>query len=178
MTGATGQIYGIKLLELLRDIDTVETHLILSDWSRKTIKIETDFTPEYVESLADYCYGFNDLDASISSGSFPCYGMIVLPCSIKTMSAIANSFSINLLIRAADVTLKERRPLVLCVRECPLHSVHLKLMAQVAEAGAVIFPPVPSFYNRPMTIDDIVTQTACRILDQCGIESNRIMRWR
>lgn len=177
MTGATGQIYGVRMLEILKEIEDVETHLIMSDWSRKTLAIETDFDCEYVEGLADYVYGFNDLEAPISSGSFQCFGMIILPCSIKTMSAIANSFSINLIIRAADVTLKERRPLVLCVRECPLHLGHLRLMSQVAEIGAIIFPPVPSYYSRPQTIDDIVTQTVCRTLEQCGIKSGFIKRW-
>ncbi len=177
MSGATGQIYGIRMLEILKDMKSVETHLVLSDWSRKTIELETAYKVPHVESLADYCYDMNNLGATISSGSFPCDGMVILPCSIKTLSAIANSYNDNLLIRAADVTLKEKRPLVLAVRETPLHLGHLRNMTAVAEIGAIIFPPLPAFYNHPNSIDDMVTNTVSRILDMVGIKNNLSKRW-
>jgi 4-hydroxy-3-polyprenylbenzoate decarboxylase len=177
MSGATGQIYGIRLLELLRDIGDVETHLIMSDWAKQTIELETAYKAADVEKLADYSYGLNQLDASISSGSFPCQGMVILPCSIKTLSAIANSYNSNLLIRAADVSLKEKRPLILLVRETPLHLGHLQLMTKVAEYGATIFPPMPAFYNHPQSLNDLVTQTASRILDHLRIPNQYTKRW-
>jgi 4-hydroxy-3-polyprenylbenzoate decarboxylase len=151
--------------------------LVLSDWARKTIEIETEYKASYVEGLADYSHNLNNLGACISSGSFPCHGMIVAPCSIKTLSAIANSFSSNLLIRAADVTLKERRKLLLMVRETPLHLGHLRLMTAATECGATIFPPVPAFYNKPQSTDAVVTNTVSRILDTMGLENNLSKRW-
>lgn len=177
MSGATGQIYGIRLLEIARSIPDVETHLILSSWARETIELETEFKVSDVEGLADYSYPMNALDAPISSGSFPCLGMVILPCSIKTLSAIANSYNSSLLIRAADVTLKEKRPLIMMVRETPLHLGHLRLMTTVAEYGATIFPPMPAFYNHPRSINDLVTQTASRILDHLKIENQITKRW-
>lgn len=177
MSGATGQIYGIRLLQLLRSIPNIETHLILSSWAKETIKLETEYKVSDVEDLADYSYQMDALDASISSGSFPCLGMVILPCSIKTLSAIANSFNSSLLVRAADVTLKEKKPLILMVRESPLHLGHLRLMTTVAEYGATIFPPMPAFYNHPSSIDDLVTQTTSRILDHFGIENDFAKRW-
>ncbi len=177
MSGATGQIYGIKLLEVLKEFKNVETHLVLSDWARKTIERETAYTIADVESLADCCYNINDLGAPIASGSFLCQGMVVMPCSITTLSAIANSYNANLLVRAADVTLKERRPLILAVRETPLHLGHLRIMTIAAENGATIFPPVPVFYNQPQSIDDLVINTVSRILDTLGILNSLSRRW-
>lgn len=177
MSGATGQIFGIKLLEILRGFKRVETHLVLSDWARKTIELETDYRATDIESMADCCYDINDLGAPISSGSFPCRGMVVLPCSMKTLSAIAHSYDTNLLIRAADVSLKERRPLILAVRETPLHLGHLRSMTAAAECGAIIFPPVPAFYNRPRSVEDLVIHTVARILDTLGIKNNLSRRW-
>lgn len=177
MSGATGQQYGIKLLELARNLPDVETHLILSSWAKKNIELETEYKVSDVQDLADYYYEMNSLDAPISSGSYNCQGMIIVPCSIKTLSAIANSYNSSLLIRAADVTLKERRPLIMVVRETPLHLGHLHLMSTVAEYGATIFPPVPAFYNHPDSIDDLVTNTAGRLLDYLGIENNYVKRW-
>jgi len=177
MSGATGQIYGIRLLEVLRGFKKVETHLVLSDWARKTIELETDYKATDVENLADCRYNINDLGAAISSGSFPCHGMVVLPCSIKTLSAIAHSYDTNLLIRAADVTLKEKRPLILAVRETPLHLGHLRSMTAAAECGATIFPPVPAFYNQPRSVDDLVIHTVGRILDTLGLKNSLSRRW-
>ncbi len=170
ITGASGAIYGIKALELLASIDDVETHLILSRPARITIEVETELTPDEVEALADQVHGSRDLAAAVSSGSYRTAGMLVAPCSIKTLSAIANSFSADLISRAADVTLKERRPLVLMVREAPFHLNHLRLMERVAEVGAVVFPPVPAFYNHPQTIDDIVTHSMVRAIEHLGVE--------
>lgn len=177
MSGATGQIFGIRLLEVLREFKKVETHLVLSDWARKTIELETAYQAADVEKLAHCSYNINDLGAAISSGSFPCQGMVVLPCSIKTLSAIAHSYDTNLLIRAADVTLKERRPLILAVRETPLHLGHLRSMTAAAECGATIFPPVPAFYNQPRSIDDLVLHTVGRILDMLGLKNSLSRRW-
>ena len=177
MSGATGQIYGIKMLEILKSIDYVETHLVLTDWARKNIELETDYTTASVADMADYRYDITDLGAAIASGSFVTGGMVVLPCSIKTLSAIVNSFNDNLLIRAADVTLKEKRPLILAVRETPLHTGHLRAMLTAAENGAVIFPPVPTFYNRPSTLDEMALNTVSRILDTLGVKNNLSKRW-
>lgn len=179
MAGASGAIYGIRLLEVLREVEDVETHLVLSGSARQNIVLETDYTVEAVESLADQCYNLNNVAASISSGSFKTVGMVVIPCSMKTLSGIALSFSDNLLLRAADVVLKERRRLVLVPRETPLHLGHLRLMVQAAEIGAVLIPPVPAFYHRPRTIDDIINQTVNRVLDMLEIELPRDLftRW-
>ena len=156
MSGASGSIYGIRLLQTLADQKEVETHLVMSTPAKRTIRHETDFEITKIEKLANYVYDHKDIGASIASGSFKTIGMVIVPCSIKTLSSIANSYSDNLLSRAADVTLKEGRPLVLVFRETPLHIGHLRLMLNVAEAGAVILPPVPAFYSRPQTLDDII----------------------
>ena len=153
ISGATGVVYGIRALELLREIDDVETHLVMTGPGRQTLAYETDLAPADVEALADVVHGSRDIAAPISSGSYATAGMIIAPCSIKMLSAVANSFGADLVSRAADVTLKERRPLVLMVRETPLHLGHLRLMAQAAEIGAVVYPPVPAFYTRPESID-------------------------
>ncbi|MBV9919101.1 MAG: UbiX family flavin prenyltransferase [Solirubrobacterales bacterium] len=180
ISGASGAVYGIRLLEVLRGVADVETHLVLSTAARQTIKLETDRSVEQVNALADHVYRAGDIAAAISSGSFRTDGMIVAPCSIRTLSGIATSFSDNLLMRAADVTLKERRKLVLLVREAPLHLGHLRLLVQVAELGAVVMPPVPAFYQRPRTLGDIVDQTVNRTLDLVNVElsDDLFLRWR
>ena len=176
ISGASGAIYGIRLLQVLRSRGD-ETHLILTPTARQNILAETDHSPEEVEALASRVHPHDDLAAPISSGSFRTDGMVVAPCSIKSLSAIANSFDSNLLVRAADVCLKERRTLVLVVRETPLHAGHLRLMAKAASLGAVILPPVPAFYHRPRTIDDLVDQTVGKVLDQFGIDAGLFRRW-
>jgi len=178
ISGATGVTYGIRLLEVLRSIDDIETHLIITNAARQTIVYETDYTVAQVSALASHVYNNRDIGAAIASGSFRTAGMVIAPCSIKTLSGIANSYADNLLVRAADVVLKERRRLVLIVRETPLHLGHLRLMTAVTEYGAVLLPPLPAFYPRPETIDDIVNQTVGRILDQFDIEANLFPRWR
>ena len=176
ISGASGTIYGVRLLEVLRDSD-VETHLVLSEAAKRVIELETDWTVPRVRELAHACYEEGEIEAAISSGSFLTLGMVVVPCSIKTLSAIARCENDNLLVRAADVTLKERRKLVLVVRETPLHLGHLRLLAQVTEYGAVVLPPVPGFYHRPKSVDDIVDHTVGKILDQFGIERDLFARW-
>lgn len=178
MSGASGQIYGIRLLEILRAAPDVETHLVMSPAARMTIAQETDWDPREVERLADVVYRPGDVGAAIASGSFQTAGMIVAPCSIKSLSAIAQSYDADLLTRAADVQLKEGRPVILLVREAPLHLGHLRLMAQAAEIGCVIFPPVPAFYARPQTIDDIVDGTVGRVLARMGLENDLYYHWR
>lgn len=177
VTGASGAVYGIRTLELLRAVDDVETHLVMSPPARTTVSIETDLTGAEVERLADHVHAMRDIAAPISSGSFGTSGMIVAPCSVKSLSAIANSFSADLIARAADVTLKERRPLVLLVRETPFHLGHLRLMQQVAEMGGVIYPPVPAFYSRPDSLDEMVTHSVGRALEHLGIEVEGLRRW-
>ena len=179
ISGASGVIYGIRLLELLREIDSVETHLVMSNAAGITIGLETDYAVDEVKALADVSYRFKDIAAQISSGSFRTDGMIVAPCSMKTLAGIATSFSDNLLLRAADVVLKDRRRLVLVPRETPLHLGHLRLMVQVSEIGAIIVPPMPAFYHRPETIDDIINQTVNRVLDLVEIElpTDLFQRW-
>lgn len=176
ITGASGAIYGIRCLETLNKLK-IETHVILSPSAEKTIKYETGYTVEQVKSLCNYIYDVQDIGASISSGSFQVDGMIIAPCSIKTLSSIANSFNDNLITRAADVTLKEQRKLVLMVRETPFHLGHLRLMQSAAENGAVILPPVPSFYHGPKSIDDIINQSVGKALDQFGIDGQLFERW-
>ncbi len=177
ISGASGAIYGIRLLEVLKATSGIETHLILSRGARVAMRHETSFTPETVEGLADTVHAPENLAASVSSGSFPSEGMIVAPCSMKSLSMIANSINDNLLIRAADVMLKERRKLVLIPRETPLHLGHLRHMTAVTEMGGVILPPVPSFYHNPKTIEDIIDQTVGKALDQLGIEHQLFERW-
>ena len=169
ISGASGAIYGVRLLQVLRDVADVETHLVMSQAARQTLSLETDFSLREVQALADVTHDARDIAASNSSGSFQTLGMVILPCSIKTLSGIVHSYTDGLLTRAADVVLKERRPLVLCVRETPLHLGHLRLMTQAAEIGAVIMPPVPAFYHRPKSLDDVINQTVNRVLDQFTI---------
>jgi len=176
LTGSSGPHYGVRLLEVLRDVE-VEVHLILSAAARKTIEYEMGRDPNQVLTLADVVHDERDIAAPIASGTFLTDGMVVAPCSIRTLSAIANSANDNLVVRAADVCLKERRRLVLVVRETPLHLGHLRLMLQAAEAGAVILPPVPGFYHLPKTIDDLVDHTVTKVLDQFGIHLDLIARW-
>lgn len=176
ISGATGAIYGIRVLQVLR-VCKVETHLVMSDSAKRTIETETNFTLKEVEKLADYVHDNRDIGASISSGSFKTNGMIIAPCAIKSLSALANSYNDSLLIRAADVMLKEKRRLVVIPRETPLHTGHLKLMVTAAEMGAVILPPMPAFYIMPRTIDDIINQTVGKALDQFDIEHNLFRRW-
>jgi len=178
ISGASGALYGIRLLELLAQNESVETHLVISGSAQKTINLETDYCYDKVIALADYFYDVHDIAANISSGSFKTDGMVVVPCSIKTLSGIANSYSDNLLIRAADVTLKERRPLVLCVRETPLHLGHIQLMLTANKIGATIMPLVPAFYHMPKTIDELINQSLSRVLDQFDIKNTFNYAWR
>lgn len=174
--GASGAIYGVRALELLSQLGA-ETHLVLTKAARATLAQETDLTVADVRALATEVHSEYDLGATISSGSFPVDGMLVAPCSVKTLSGIANSYDENLLVRAADVTLKERRPLVLLLRETPLHAGHLRLMTQATEAGAIIMPPVPAFYARPGSLDEMVTQTVGRALDLLHLPHPTTARW-
>jgi len=176
ISGASGVIYGVRILSLLQEKD-FETHLIISESGRKNIGIETSYNATEVESMATYIYDNKNVGAALASGSFLTEGMIVVPCTIKTLSGIANSYTDNLLVRAADVTLKEKRKLVLVVRETPLHKGHLRLMTMAADMGAHILPPVPSFYHQPETIDDIINQTIGKIFDYLGIEHDLFRRW-
>jgi len=176
MSGASGSIYGVRLLEVLQQAG-IETHLVMSDAAKRTIVYETDRTIQDVKKLATHVHELSDIGACISSGSFRHDGMVIAPCSIKTLSALANSFNANLLIRAADVTQKERRKLVLMVRETPLHLGHLRLMTQVTETGAVILPPMPAFYHRPQTLDDIINQSVNKALDQFNVDVTLFKRW-
>ena len=177
MSGSSGVIYGIRALEILRTVDDVETHLVMSPHGKQNIEIETEYDFKAVERLADVVHSFRDQAAPISSGSFRTDGMIVAPCSMKTLSGIVNSFSDSLLIRAADVVLKECRRLVLMPRESPLHVGHCKLLYEAAQLGAVIAPPMPAFYNAPESIDDQVTQSVGRVLDLFDVDSGVVRRW-
>ncbi len=179
ISGASGVIYGIRLLEILRPLAEVETHLVISQAAAQTIGLETDYDPAEVEALADVHYRFRDIAAPISSGSFRTWGMVVIPCSMKTLAGITLSYSDNLLLRAADVVLKDRRRLVIVPRETPLHLGHLRLMTQAVEMGAVMAPPMPAFYHRPQGVADIVDQTVNRILDLLAIDlpQDLFQRW-
>jgi len=176
ITGATGTIYGVRLLERLRE-SGAETHLVISRWAARTLIHETPYTREQVEALATVSYPPGDMGASISSGSFKTDGMIIAPCSAKSLAAIAHGFGENLIHRAADVVLKEHRKLVLAVREAPLSSIHLENMLTLARMGAVVMPPLPAFYNHPRTIDDVIDYTVARMLDQFGLEVRGAERW-
>ncbi len=176
ITGASGAILGIRLLEALSST-TIETHLVLTEPATRTIRLETDYTVDDVKSIARFTHDVGDVGASIASGSFATLGMVVIPCSIKTLSAVANCYADDLLSRAADVTLKEGRPLVLVVRETPFHPGHLRLMSEAAAAGAVIFPPVPAFYLRPRSVDEIVNNTVGRVLARLGVENALYQEW-
>jgi flavin prenyltransferase len=176
ITGATGAVYGVRVLERLREAG-VESHLVITRWGARTLLHETPYSKEHVESLATQSYNAADMGAAISSGSFKTDGMIVAPCSAKTLGAIANGYGDNLVHRAADVTLKERRRLVLALREAPLSDVHLENMLKLSRMGAVVMPPVPAFYTLPRTVDDIVDHTVARLLDLFGIEVKGAVRW-
>lgn len=177
ISGASGVIYGIRLLETLAQDKSIETHLILSPAAKATVTQETDWKVKDVEALADVLHVPGNIGASIASGSYETLGMIVAPCSIKSLSAIANSYDADLITRAADVQLKEGRPLLLLVRETPLHLGHLRLMTQAAEIGAVIMPPVPAFYGKPQTVDDIINGTVGRALARIGIKNQLYYEW-
>lgn len=177
ITGASGSIYGVRLLEALRSSDSIETHLVISGSGKRTLAEETDYALKDVEALARFVYDDRDVGASLASGSFKTMGMAIVPCSIKTVSALATSFAETLIARAGDVTLKEGRPLVAVVRETPLHAGHLRQMLALAEIGAVILPPMPAFYNRPKTLDDLVNHTVARVLDRLGIEHSLVPEW-
>ena len=176
ITGATGAIYGVRILERLREAG-VETHLVISRWGARTLLHETPYSREQVESMASVAYAPGDMGAAISSGSFRTDGMVIAPCSAKTLAAVAHGFGENLVHRAADVVLKERRRLVLVVREAPLSDIHLENMLKLSRMGAMMLPPMPAFYNRPRTVDDIVDHTVSRVLDQFGLDVSGIERW-
>ena len=177
ISGASGTVYGVRLLEMLRKAE-IETHLVMSRSAEMTLAYETDYKPKDVRALASVHYPATDIGAAISSGSFPTMGMIIAPCSIRTMSEIASGVTASLLSRAADVVLKEKRRLVLAIRETPLHVGHLRSMTVLAEIGAVIAPIVPAFYNRPRTVEDIVNHTCGRLLDLFGIDTGTVKRWK
>lgn len=176
ISGATGSVYGIRLLEVLRELE-VETHLVVTEGAARTIRMETQYEFSEVTKLATHVYDINNVGASIASGSFPIDGMAIVPCSIKSLSALANSYNDNLLIRAADVNLKEKRKVVVMVRETPLHVGHLRLMMHVAEAGGVILPPMPAFYHQPRSLQEIIDQTVGKVLDQFGLDGKLFSRW-
>lgn len=177
ISGATGAMYGIRLLQVLRHMPAVETHLVISGPGKQTIVAETEYTIAQVEEMASVTYNNRDIGAAIASGSFKTAGMAIVPCSIKTLSALANCYTDTLMARSGDVTLKERRPLVVVVRETPLHVGHLKLMLDLAQMGAIIMPPMPAFYHRPKTLDDVINHTVGRILDQFGLDNSLVKEW-
>jgi 4-hydroxy-3-polyprenylbenzoate decarboxylase len=177
ITGASGAIYGVRALQALRATCEVEVHLVISPSAARTLREETDFTMDEVKGLADIIHNHKDIGASIASGSFKTAGMIVAPCSVKTLSGIANCYDEDLVIRAADVCLKERRRVVLLFRETPLHAGHISLMDQATRSGAIIMPPIPSFYNRPVLIEDIVNQSVGRMLDMFDLGGDMVTRW-
>lgn len=179
ISGASGVIYGIRTLQVLQQVSDVETHLVMSNAARQTLALETDYTLREVQALADVVHDVRDIAATISSGSFKTDGMAILPCSMKTLSGIVHSYSDGLLTRAADVILKERRKLVMCIRETPLHLGHLRMMTTAAELGAIVLPPVPAFYHKPGSVMDIVDQTVNRVIDQFDItlEKDLFTRW-
>lgn len=177
ITGASGVIYGIRLLEMLRDMPEVEAQVILSSGAKLNIALETDWEAGSVEALADVVYSDKDLAAAISSGSYQADGMVILPCSMKTLSGVVNSYADNLIVRAADVTLKEQRRLVLVPRESPLHVGHTRLLHEAATMGAVICPPAPAFYTNPQSVDDIINHSVGRVLDLFGLDCGAVKRW-
>ena len=177
LSGATGAVYGIRLLEELKK-QGAETHLVISKWGEHTIAEETVYTAEIVKSLAAFNYDVNDLSCSISSGSFPVDAMVISPCSMKTLAGIACGITDNLLVRAADVCLKERRKLILLARESPLSLIHLENMVRVTKAGAIVMPPVPAFYTKPQSLDDLINQTVWKIIDQLGLPAPMYKRWK
>jgi 4-hydroxy-3-polyprenylbenzoate decarboxylase len=177
LTGASGAIYGVRALEMLKEIGDVESHVILTSSAQRTIVHETAYKPDDVRALADHLYNPRDIGAAVSSGSFVTAGMLVAPCSVKTLSGIANCYDDNLVVRAADVCLKERRRVVLMLRETPLHAGHIDMMAQATRNGAIIMPPVPAFYALPVTLDDVVNQTVARALELLDVAVPGIKRW-
>ena len=177
ISGATGAIYGVRMLEVLSKVKDIETHLVMTRAAKMTIQVETPYSPKDVEKLANVVHDINNVGAGISSGSFRTEGMVIAPCSMKSMGGIVLSVGGDLLVRAADVILKERKRLVLLARETPLHLGHLESMVALTRMGAVIFPPVPAFYHRPKTLDDVINQTVTRVLDQLGIDVTLFERW-
>lgn len=179
ISGASGVIYGVRMLQILQQVEDVETHLVMSQAARQTLALESDLTVREVQAMADVVHDVRDIAATISSGSFKTAGMAILPCSMKTLSGIVHSYTDGLLTRAADVVLKERRLLVLCVRETPLHLGHLRMMTSAAELGAIIMPPVPAFYHRPENVQQIIDQTVNRVIDQFDINlpQDLFTRW-
>lgn len=177
MSGATGSIFGIRILQVLAPMPDIETHLVMSKAAKMTLQVETPHSAKEVEEMADVAHDINNVGASIASGSFRTAGMVIAPCSMKSMGGIVLSVGGDLLVRAADVVLKERRKLVLVARETPLHLGHLESMATLTRMGAVVFPPVPAFYHRPKTLDDVIDQTVARILDQFEVETDMFKRW-
>ena len=177
ISGASGVIYGIRLLQVLRDMPEIETHLVMTKAAKLTAEYEVDMSAKEIETLADVVHNNTNVGASISSGTFKTMGMAVIPCSIKSLSGIANAFHENLLIRAADVVLKERRRLVVVPRETPLTRTHLELMIRLIDSGGIMVPPMPAFYTRPKTVDDIVNHTVGKVLDLFGIEHDQFERW-
>lgn len=179
ITGASGIVYAIRLLEVLKSVEQIETHLVISHAAKQAMAVETDYSVQQIRDLADHSYDVRDIGAAISSGSYRTLGMVVVPCSIKTLSGIAHSYTDDLITRAADVCLKERKPLILCVRETPLHLGHLRLMTQLAEIGGQIVPLMPAFYHQPQSVDDIINQGVNRLCDHLGIELEQdlFQRW-
>jgi 4-hydroxy-3-polyprenylbenzoate decarboxylase len=177
ISGASGAIYGIRILEMLQAFEQVETHLVLSRYGRLNIELETTYSIKQVEELADVLHSDKNQAASISSGSFGVDGMIVAPCSMKSLSAIVHSYADSLLVRAADVCLKERKPLVLMPRETPLHTGHCKLLYEASQLGAIIAPPLPAFYTQPESLDDIINHSVARVLDLFGLDTGTLKRW-
>jgi len=177
ISGASGVIYGIRLLEILRDLPDVETHLILSNGAKLNISLETAWAVKDVEALADVVHSDQNLAATVASGSYETDGMVIVPCSMKTLSGVVNSYADTLIVRAADVVLKERRRLVLVPRETPLHTGHCRLLYESSQMGAVLVPPMPAFYNDPQSVDDIINHTVGRLLDLFGIDSGLVKRW-
>jgi 4-hydroxy-3-polyprenylbenzoate decarboxylase len=178
ITGASGSIYGVRLLEILRTTTDIELHLVISAAGKRTLVEETDFSVADVEALAHQRYDVKDVGAALASGSFRTSGMVVAPCSIKTAAAVAACYTDTLLTRAADVTLKEGRPLIMLVRETPLHLGHLRVLTALAEMGAVVLPPMPAFYNRPKELDDIINHTVARVLDRLQLPQTLVGEWR
>lgn len=176
MTGATGAIFGIRLMEMMKKAE-IETHLVMSEWAAKTIHAETTYTVEEVQAMADYHYSYQDLGARISSGSFPIDGMIIAPCSMKSLASIRMGLADNLVTRAADVILKERKKLLLLTRETPLNNIHLENMLALSRMGTLIFPPMPAFYNHPQNLDDMINHIVYRVIDQFGIHLPEAKRW-
>ena len=178
ITGASGAIYGIRALQALQSSDGIETHLVISPSAQYTIAEETDMPVDEINGLADKVHNYKDIGASLSSGSYPTLGMLIAPCSVKTLSGIANCYDDNLIVRAADVCLKERRKVVALLRETPLHLGHIKIMEQATLNGAIVMPPVPAFYHRPTTIDGIINQTVGRALDLFDLDVDLVERWK